>query len=189
MTERRHGFLWLDLETTGLDPANGMILEWAAVLAADDADGDMVPVESYTGVIHVPRSIAWGMCDEYVRKMHTVNGLFDACDQADPSNTLAEAEAFLVQLVGGETARGVVLAGSTIAFDQAWLRVHMPTLTRCLHYRTFDVSTLKMAERSWFDATFYTTQDRDPAHRALPDVLKSLEAAAAWRKAVTERTP
>ncbi len=39
----RHRFLWLDLETTGIDPAAGLILEYAAVLC-DDARDDFARV-------------------------------------------------------------------------------------------------------------------------------------------------
>jgi oligoribonuclease len=188
--DRRHSFLWLDLETTGLDPATGRILEWAVVLAADDAEGDMMPVEEYSSVVAVPRAVALGLCDDFVKRMHTANGLFDACNAAtdDPGADLATAEAFIVDLIGGEATRGVILAGSTVHFDLAWIRVHMPTLARCLSHRCFDVSTLKMAERGWFDATFHVTEDRTVHHRALPDVLASLVAAKAWREVVAARS-
>lgn len=69
--------------------------------------------------------------------------------------------------------RSVVLAGSTVAFDQSFLRVHMPGLAELLSHRCFDVSTLKMADRAWADQPFKKAE----AHRAMPDILESLKHA------------
>jgi oligoribonuclease len=184
MSERQHQFLWLDLETTGLDPVKGKILEWAVVLAADDAEGDLEPVESFSSVVKVPRAEAWALSDDYVRKMHTANGLFDACDQAE--NTLEAGESFIIDLIGGPAIKGVILAGSSVHFDLSWIRVHMPRLAACLSYRVLDVSTIKILERAYFDPAFSVDADKVVKHRALDDVLASLTAARAYHAKRTE---
>lgn len=175
MTDAKHQFLWLDLETTGLDPHRCRILEWAVVLAADDRDGDMQPIEQYSSVIHVETGAELPEMDDYVRKMHTENGLLAECFAGGA--TLAESEAFLVELVGGEATRGVVLAGGSVHFDLGFLRVHMPRFARCLSHRVFDVSTLKAAERTWGE----DIGDTKGGHRALSDVLVSLSEARVLR--------
>lgn len=175
---RTHQFLWLDLETTGLDPREGKILEWAVVLAADDRDGDLEPVECFTDVVHLPRAVTLSLCDDYVRKMHTDNGLIDACDEG--GTTLAEAEDFLCSLLADLGAKSAILAGSSVHFDLGWIRVHMPKLAKMLSHRVLDVSTLKIAERTYFEPSFCIEADRVPKHRALDDVLASLKAAQLW---------
>src|SRR4051812_45854423 len=154
-----HSFLWLDLETTGLDPHKCRILEWAAVLAADDREGDMSVVEQFSDVIGFGCALEGGSfaglreaqaeMDDYVTKMHTKNGLIAEC--VNSTSTLAEAEQFLVDLVTdmGASKGQIVLAGSTVSFDLGFLRVHMPRFAHFLSHRCFDVSTLKMAERDW----------------------------------------
>ena len=178
-----HSYLWCDLETTGLDPTKCRILEWAAVLAADDREGDMSVIESFTDVIGFGCAVEGGdfsqlkaaqsEMDEYVTKMHTDNGLIAECTHS--TATLSEAEDFLVGLVEqmGAKPRQNVIAGSTPAFDLSFLRVHMPRFAAYLSHRTFDVSTLKMAERDWAGEAFKKAE----AHRALPDILESLEHA------------
>jgi oligoribonuclease len=180
----KHQYLWLDIETTGLDPHKCRILEWAVVLAADDADGDMQPVEQYASVIGIEPSATIPEMDDFVRKMHNANGLLAECLMS--TTTLAESEAFLIELVGGPETRGVVLAGGSVHFDLGFLRVHMPRFARCLSHRVLDVSTLKAAERTWGDGF------ADPTvtpHRALSDVLVSLSEARVIRARRWARTP
>ena len=183
-----HQFLWLDLETTGLDPDKCRILEWAAVLANDGPDGDMSAVEEYTGVIGFGCSAygagfkdlgaAMAEMDPFVVNMHTKNGLIQEC--TDSTDTLEEAESFLLGLAAELGApRSIILAGASVHFDLSFLRVHMPRFAELLSHRCFDVSTLKMAEQSWAGAPFAKAK----AHRALPDILESLQQAAVIRAA------
>lgn len=159
-------------------------MEWAVVLAADDADGDLTPVESFSAVVHSPREETLALCDAYVTNMHTVNGLVDAC--AESETTLEAGESFIIELIGGPKTKGVILAGSSVHFDLSWVRVHMPALAACLSHRVLDVSTLKLVERAYFDPAFCVEADRVPKHRALDDVLASLEAARLWHERHTD---
>jgi oligoribonuclease len=172
----KHQFLWLDLETTGLDPVRCRILEWAAVLAADAADGDMQPIEAFDSVIHVEPGAELLEMDATVRKMHTANGLLAECFAGGA--TLGESEAFLIELVGGEATRDVVLAGGGVQFDLGFLRVHMPRFARCLSYRVLDVNALIACEQSWGEGF---ERETVKAHRARSDVLVSLSQARVIR--------
>lgn len=174
MSPRTHQFLWLDLETTGLDPYQKRILEWAAVLAADDQAGDLSVVQSFTSVIGTNGDDLSKEMDDYVTRMHTTNGLLAEC--AASKVTLADSEAFFCGLAEslGAKPRSIVLAGGTVHFDLGFVRVHMPRFAGFLSHRVFDVSTLKAAERTWGGAFPDVKTD---VHRALPDILASLEEA------------
>lgn len=169
----KHHFLWLDLETTGLDPRKDLILEWAAVLANDGIDGDMSTVHHAHSVIqpHTTIEELHDKMDPFMLDMHTRNGLLREIENRT-GHTLAEAEAALIAMASPLLTgpRSVVLAGSTVAFDRGFLMEHMPRLAELLSHRCFDVSTLKMAERAWADLPFKKAE----AHRALPDVIESL---------------
>lgn len=175
----RHNFLWLDLETTGLDPNKCRILEFAGLLVDDGIDGDMWPGPERSGVIN-QTGVEWiAEMDPFVHDMHTKNGLILDC-LTGVGVSLERAETQLIELASALITgpRSVVLAGSTVAFDQGFIRVHMPRLAELLSHRCFDVSTLKMADRAWADQPFKKAR----AHRAMPDVLESLEHAKEIRE-------
>jgi oligoribonuclease len=181
----QHQFVWLDLETTGLDPhaPGAAILEWAIVLAADDRDGDMSEVERMTSLVR-PTGDPTASMDPYVVEMHTKNGLLDelaGCGYETPDT--AETDAILAAWAEAQApGKGrLTLAGASVHFDLAWIRVHFPRFAAKLSHRVFDVSTLKAAERAW--AGPFADAPRDGAHRALPDVLASLAEAKAIRQA------
>lgn len=175
----RSRFLWLDLETTGLDPLapGARVLEWAAVLA-DDA---LETLEPYSSAVYWPDALElFSGCDEYVRDMHTRNGLW--AEVADPARSapLADGEDLLLALL---PPRGLVhLAGASVHFDLGWLRVHMPRLAKRLHHRILDVTSLWLAAQAWGPPGI----DRDPsaAHRALDDILQTIADARRYRAAM-----
>lgn len=189
-TMSAHQFIWLDLETTGLlgdgpsgpQPGDlygdGQVLEWAAVLCEDDRDGDFAEVAAYTAVIKPERPL---VMSDFVRAMHTRNGLLADVDRA--TATVADADAFLAGICEelGAKPRTISLAGNSVHFDAAWIRVWMPQFAAYLSHRVFDVSTLIRAMQTWGSGFARV----DPAHRALDDVRQSIAAARAFRKAAS----
>jgi len=152
------------------------------VLANDGIDGDMSPEIQVHGVITQEGDEWLSEMDPFVLDMHTRNGLIEDC-KTRKGCTLSGAEDTLIEaaMFVGQKPRSVVLAGSTVAFDQSFLVVHMPRLAELLSHRCFDVSTLKMAERDWAGEKFKKAE----AHRALPDVLESLAHAAEIRRSIS----
>jgi hypothetical protein len=72
--------------------------------------------------------------------------------------------------------------GNSIGQDRRFIARYMPELDRCLHYRSIDVSTIKELVRRWYP------QERAPqkkeGHRALDDILESLEELRFYRRSV-----
>jgi len=174
-----HNWLWVDIETTGLNENDGEILEVAACVVDDGPAGTFEVVDSFETIVR-PASMP-GM-HEVVAAMHLKNGLLHAITRGEGLPT-AEADemfaAFVAQYV--PEGRSVELAGASVHFDLRWIKRHMPKFAARLSHRVFDTSTLKSAARVWGDVTIKNPID---GHRAMPDILGSIADAKAYRDLV-----
>jgi oligoribonuclease (3'-5' exoribonuclease) len=181
-------FCFLDVETTnvwGSTPAP-YLLEAALIVT----DGDLQELGRTSTVIRrepeFTRSIILG-AHERARDMHTENGLFDELERGN-GRRLRDAELLLIGLVA-QCCRGVetplVWAGASPgALDRPILRRDMPRLYGLFHYRTLDVSALKLALENWgkLDLERY-----DSRHRALSDCEAALDCARRIKTWLGER--
>jgi oligoribonuclease len=160
--------VWVDLEMTGLDPVEHVILEIAVVVS--DGRLDEV-VEGPDLVVHQTDEALAGMPD-VVREMHEKSGLTAAVQASTLS--LADAEQQVLAFVREHVpAAGVApLAGNSIHADRAFIRRYMPDLDGHLHYRMVDVSTVKELVARWYPDVFESRPHKAGGHRALADILE-----------------
>lgn len=176
--------LWVDLETTGLNPREDFLLEVAAYLTDDTLE----VVDSYEVVLN----FNWtglgipALVGEKVFDIHTKNGLWEDCRRSLMSKRDAE-KVILQMLKDAGCERGqALLGGSTINFDRAWLQEELPRLHDYLHYRNFDVSTLKRTVEFWRPDLLPLTPESNDTHRAGPDIRDSINYAKFYRDNVIE---
>jgi oligoribonuclease len=102
--------------------------------------------------------------------MHEKSGLLADCAVA--KNTVRDLEDSLLLCVPEyqDLDDRWVIAGSTISFDLAFLRVHMPRLAARLHYRLYDVSGIKL----FCQSLGMSRIPKGQAHRARADILESV---------------
>lgn len=175
--------LWLDLETTGLDPNIHDILEIGAVVT--NADLVEIPGAQFQCVITQPELSLVGI-DPFVINMHLENGLFEECADANRSVPLAHAQHLLTSFAVAHRcfdcfdaegkAYRTPLCGSTPSFDRGFLRVEMPGFERKLSHHHVDASSFKELARRAGLAAWLPREDAFPGrkHRALPDLYYSL---------------
>lgn len=175
-------FLWLDLETTGLYPETGVILEYAAVLCDDSAGGNFEVEREHTSPIHHSDQLLSAVAiDDYVHRMHDANGLWNDVRRCDVSTDKADE---LLASIASSVRDGsalVTLAGSSVHFDLAWCRVHLPRLSAHLSHRVFDVRSLRTAVEEWAPQVEWPSRE---THRALPDILTTIDEARIARRAM-----
>ena len=104
---------------------------------------------------------------------------------------LDKAEQKVTEYVLRFTPEGVrpLLAGNTIGSDKKFLDHYMPELMENLHYRTIDVSTFKELARRWYPAVYLNRPPKNGGHRALADIIESLDELRYYRKAFMAPVP
>jgi oligoribonuclease len=161
-------WVWLDLEMTGLDESNCVILQVAMIIT----DPNLKVLCEIDIPIWQPESALSSMIP-IVRSMHTKNNLLERVRTSEYSLMQAERELMqlLCQHVGYQKG---ILAGNSIYVDRRFLESYMPTFEGYLHYRQIDVSSLKLIGQAW-----YGQKARPPkkasTHTALEDIKDSIE--------------
>ena len=176
MAQDSRNLIWIDLEMTGLDPDNDLIIEIATVVTDKDlnqlAEGPVLAV-------HQTDSVMAAM-DDWNQKHHGQSGLIERVK----ASTVDEAEAerqtleFLQQWV---PANKSPMCGNSICQDRRFLYRTMPSLERYFHYRNLDVSTLKELAARWAPAVLKGFHKK-AAHKALDDIVESIEELRHYRE-------
>jgi oligoribonuclease len=165
-------FLWLDLETTGLDPDKDLVLEIAWQLTASNDPFHFSTAGPETEVIHHEGEIVGRHLSEATWRMHGKSGLL--AEVAAATKTLDEVEDQILEVVRDRAfaEEPVHLAGSSIFFDKSFLKVHMPRLHARLHYRVLDVTSFYLVAQHY--GLLSAQKKVVSTHRAVDDVKGSV---------------
>ena len=167
--------IWIDLETTGLDPDRDRILEFCAIITSAHLDDFRV---FYPVTFPVPQDVPMS---ELVLAMHQRSGLLDACALSHDTMPAVEAAVIAWLEQEGCHSRKCPLGGFSPHFDRAFLRRHMPTLHVFLSHRHIDISTLRQLGEVWWPEIGETRRMVYPAHRAQADCLAAIATAMIYR--------
>ncbi|MEY3586766.1 MAG: oligoribonuclease [Actinomycetota bacterium] len=176
--------VWVDCEMTGLDIAVDEICEIGVVVT----DGDLNPVDPGLQLVIKPSDAAMANMGEFVTQMHTDSGLL-----AEIPNGISITQAqeqvleYLKQFVPEE--RSAPLAGNSIGTDRMFLNRQMPLVDKHLHYRNIDVSSIKELTRRWYPRVYFQLPKKSGNHRALADILESIQELRYYRKAILVPEP
>ncbi|HSX85349.1 MAG TPA: oligoribonuclease [Cellvibrio sp.] len=173
--QNENNLIWIDLEMTGLDPDNDVIIEIATLIT--DADLNIL-AEGPTYAVHQPDSILDTM-DEWNTNQHGKSGLTQRVRDSKISPAQAEAEtiAFLEQWVPKGKSP---ICGNSICQDRRFLVRGMPQLEAYFHYRNLDVSTIKELARRWRPDVLAGVK-KSSAHLALDDIKDSIAELQHYR--------
>jgi len=156
--------LWVDLEMTGLDVDEHVIIEVAAVVT----DWSFKTLASYDAVIYQSEEALAGS-NSWAYDQHTKSGLLDRVRDEGKSeqDVIRELAALINGQFAGEPA---VLAGNSIHNDRMFIKKWWPEVDGLLHYRMLDVSSWKLLLRGKYGVDF----EKDDSHRALGDIQASI---------------
>jgi oligoribonuclease len=166
---------WVDLETTGLDPDKDQVLEIAYIIT--DMQLNVIRTAEYVFELDPVTFSAW---DPFVKEMHTNNNLIEDCRLY---GMYSEFVWSMVkdQVSGFKEMEGVeklYLAGSTVGFDSQFIKRNAPDLHTLFHYRSLDVTSLKLAASM---AGMELKVGDEKPHRAMQDIKDSLACARLFK--------
>lgn len=170
----------MDLEMTGLDPSQNVIVEIATLITDDELN---IVAEGPDLVIHQPEE-KLAIMEPIVVEMHTKSGLLDAIRTSTITLEAAGAATleFIKQWV--PEARKVPLCGNSIGMDRRFLEAYLPEIEHWLHYRSVDVSSIKELTRRWYPGLNNSRPFKVGTHRALDDIRESIAELAFYRERV-----
>lgn len=168
--------IWIDLEMTGLDPENDVIIEIATIVTDKNLN---VLAEGPVYAIHQSEDLLNGM-DEWNTRQHGQSGLTERVRNSKVSTRQAELGTitFLEKYVDAGKSP---ICGNSIGQDRRFLVKYMPELERYFHYRNLDVSTIKEIARRW-QPVLLDGLKKQGAHLALDDIRDSIAELAYYRE-------
>jgi oligoribonuclease len=165
--------VWLDLETTGLEPEDGQIREVGCIVT----DRHLTELGRFHWLAGMPYDECVEGMDHQCVRLHTQSGLIGEIVQRYEQG-ICDCHYFsdtdLIEWIRSHRVdrQQTYLAGSSVHFDVRWLRWHTPNCLSELSYRLLDVSSFEIGKEM---VTGVPRPKGNPAHRSLDDCLASIE--------------
>lgn len=180
-------FLWLDLETTGLDPETCEILEVGAVITDDR--GTILHAFDSPLPFNFHPEIHKDLIHPVVIKMHTENGLFEACRTVE-SSSVVWTQLLTMLEINGIPPHQLTLAGNSVHFDRRFLEESDfgRAVLKHVNHRHLDMSSVMLhadtigiprPPKNW---KVFTYVDVNMTHRAREDIAESLSIFHYYRE-------
>ena len=174
--QNAQNLIWIDLEMTGLDPDNDVIIEMATIVTDSNlntlAEGPVIAIHHSDEVL--------SRMDEWNTRTHGGSGLTQRVK--DSTTTMAEAEAQTIAFLEHWVPKGKSpICGNSICQDRRFLYTYMKDLERYFHYRNLDVSTLKELVARWAPEVRDSLVKKG-THLALDDIRESIAELQHYRK-------
>jgi len=169
---------------TGLDVTRDALIEVAVVIT----DADLNIVDPGIDVLITPPAEALEGMNDFVRQMHTSSGLLD---ELPSGTTMKDAQQQVLDYIRRfvPTPKKALLAGNSVGTDKMFLEANMPLVIDYLHYRLVDVSSIKELAKRWYRKAFEEAPVKHGGHRALADILESIQELEYYRRVLFPHEP
>ncbi len=176
MKKKENNLIWIDLEMTGLNPDRDRIIEIATLITDINlnilAEGPEIAVHQSDEQLK--------LMDSWNVRTHKESGLIARVRVSCFDDRSAEIAtiAFLEQWVSSGRSP---ICGNSVGQDRRFLFRYMPELEAYFHYRSLDVSTLKVLAQSWKPEILNVFKKKN-IHRAMADIRESVAELAYYRE-------
>jgi oligoribonuclease len=159
--------LWVDLEMTGLDVENDVILE----VAVEITDFNFKTLASYEAIIKQPKNLVASQMQKNRWWTEFPTNRDDFLNKIEDGKDQTQVERELLKLIQEYFAdEPAVLAGNSIHNDRKFIAKYWPELNLKLHYRMLDVSAWKILMQGKYGVKF----EKQEVHRAFDDIQASI---------------
>lgn len=166
---------------SGLDPSKNSILQISCFVT--DYQLNFIETGGWGAIIGHPKETMDAM-DEWCTKMHASTGLTAAvlASSMTPEQAASGLLEYIKQIV--PEPRKALLAGNSIHADRSFLaKAPYDQVLMHLHYRLFDVSSMKEAARRWAPNHILQQVPRKKVlHEAKEDILESIAEAKFYKE-------
>ncbi len=168
--------IWVDLEMTGLEPDQDVVIEIATIVTDKDLN---ILAEGPVLAIHQSDEVLANM-NQWCVEQHGKSGLTERVRQSDIDEETASQLTldFLREWVPEGKSP---MCGNSICQDRRFMVKHMPSLEAYFHYRHLDVSTLKELAIRW-KPQILKNFTKKATHLALDDIRESIAECAFYRQ-------
>ncbi len=176
MAQDPQNLIWIDLEMTGLDPQNDVIIEIATLVT--DKNLHVLAEGPVLAVYQSEQDLA--RMDDWNQRQHGGSGLVQRVRESAVDTALAE-RLTLEFLEAWVPSRSSPMCGNSICQDRRFLARLMPKLEVFFHSRNLDVSTLKELASRWAPELKDGFKKKNN-HLALDDILESIAELRFYRE-------
>ena len=174
--DKSQNLIWIDLEMTGLEPKEHVIIEIATIVT--DAQLNVLAEGPVLAVHQSDAELA--KMDDWCTTTHGKTGLTQRVK--DSTVSCEEAERQTIEFLKDYVGAGVSpICGNSVGQDRRFLVDYMPALEEYFHYRMIDVSTLKELARRWKPEIIKGFAKKN-THLALDDIRESIEELQYYRE-------
>lgn len=177
MSHSEDNLIWIDLEMTGLDTDNDLIIEVATIVTDPQLnildEGPIIAIYQEDEILD--------QMDEWNTRQHNQSGLVKRIKNS--SYNVAEAESMTLDFLNKFVSKGKSpMCGNSICQDRRFMHRLMPDLEAYFHYRNLDVSTIKEITKRW--APNAEEFNKQGSHLAMDDIRDSINELKFYREHV-----
>lgn len=187
--------VWVDLETTGLDPLKDWLLEVGMVVT----NTNLEILDSMCWLFNdfdEPMSVMVDEFDDFIKDMHTKSGLINDLLTKSSFGRKESTDLALEFLDRFKFSERPPMCGNNIPFDRAFLKENLPQVENFFHYRNLDVSSIKNAYKvevenycryiepgmTVSEGDFPQWESPTAAHRSIDDIKVSIAEYKFYRE-------
>lgn len=167
--------LWTDCEMTGLNFKTDKLLEIACILTKiDNIDKVLFQYHSYFKQNKKNTDKMNNIC----KNMHTNSGLINKVLSSKATYKKVENEILNLIVSHVPTDEKIYIAGNSVYTDLVFIKNSLPILFQRIHYRIFDISTLKLIANTKNIPSF----KKEKKHEASSDIHESIAEYKYYQK-------